>query len=232
MNGNVEELYDKQVYCPVCNEKFSTKKLRRSAMRVQSTDADFCVHYKSENPYFYALWVCRKCGYVEFENRFESISKAGADKIKKEVTPKWTPRDYGGKRDIAQAMQIYKLALYQAELLQKEYSHKAVLCLMIAWLYRYENDTASETRFMKSALELYAKSYSAEDFPIGGMDSAKLSYLIGELNRRCGNFRESIKWFDKAINDPNVKKSIHIKKKAREQWHIAAEYYKAEKPAE
>lgn len=228
----MEELYDKDVHCPVCSEEFSTKKLRRSAVRVQSTDTDFCVHYKSENPYFYSLWVCRKCGYTEFENRFANITKKNAEIIKEEIMPKWVSRDYGGKRDIAQAMQICKLALYQAELLQKEYSHKAVLCLMIAWLYRYESDSAGEIKFMKSALELYTKAYSAEEFPIGGMDSAKLSYLIGELNRRCGNLKESIKWFGKAIDDPNIKKSIHIKKKAREQWHLAADEYKAARPSE
>ncbi|KDR95549.1 hypothetical protein SAMN02745945_01399 [Peptoclostridium litorale DSM 5388] len=229
MNRELEEFYDKEMTCPVCTFIFKTKKLRRSAIRVEKNDTDFCSYYKSENPYFYALAVCPQCGYVEFENIFEKISKISIEKILRNITMKWTPREYGGKRNLAQAIQIYKLSLYQSEVLGKEDSYKANVCLKLAWFYRYIGNMQSEMKFLEYACNLYSSAYSGENFPISGMDSARLAYLIGELCRKLGKYEEAIKWFNKAVNDPNMKKALHIKKMARDQWHLAAEEYKIQK---
>ena len=232
MNRELEEFYEKEITCPVCKFIFKTKKLRRSAIRVEKKDADFCSYYKSENPYFYALVVCPQCGYVEFENIFEEISKFDIEKILRNITLKWNPRDYGGKRDLVQAIQIYKLSLYQSGVLEKEDSYKANICLKLAWFYRYQGNTENEMKFLKDACNLYSSAYSGENFPISGMDSARLAYLIGELSRKLGMYKEAIRWFSKAIEDPNMKKAIHIKKMTRDQWHLAAEEYKIKKSQE
>lgn len=221
-----KELYDKEVNCPICNNKFSTKKVRSSAIRTLRRDTDFCVHYKAVNPYFYGIWICPKCGYASTENRFNSIKKVHHDIIKKSVTAKWKQRDYGKNRTIQDSIICYKLALYEGNLLNYEKSYIGSICLKIAWLYRYKENNDLEYRFLKYALESFEEAFSKEDSPMAGMDSSAIAYLIGELNRKLKSYEESIKWFQTALKDPQIKKNRNLENMARDQWRLASEEYK------
>lgn len=43
-----KELFDKTIKCPCCKQKFTTKKVRTSRLRVLKRDEDFLNHYASE----------------------------------------------------------------------------------------------------------------------------------------------------------------------------------------
>ena len=49
----VEGLYNKEVVCPVCSQKFQATKVKARACKVKSRDSDFCVHYEGINPILY-----------------------------------------------------------------------------------------------------------------------------------------------------------------------------------
>ncbi len=221
-----KELYDKEVACPICRNKFSTKKVRTSAIRTLKRDTDFCVHYKTVNPYLYGVWVCPKCGYAATENKFNSLKKIQNDIIKENITKYWIKREYGDKRSIDSAIVVYKLALYEGNLLEWEKSYIGGLCLKIAWLYRYKENEEAEYRFLQHALECFDYAFSKERFPIAGMDTATLAYLVGELNRKLEKYEEAISWFQRSLKDPQIKGKRLLENMTREQWRLAAEEYK------
>ncbi|SHH28573.1 DUF2225 domain-containing protein [Tepidibacter thalassicus] len=220
------ELYDKKVKCPVCRNEFTTKKVKTSALRILKRDTDFCVHYKTVNPYFYGIWVCPKCGYAASESKFNSIKISQQSIIREKVTSLWRERDYGLKRDVDTAIECYKLALYEGDILNWENSYIGGLCLKLSWLYRYKKEEKLEEKFQKFALDIFTYSFSKERFPIAGMDSASLAYLIGELNRKFKNYEQSIKWFQMALKDPNIKRKRFLENMVREQWMLTTEEYK------
>ncbi|SHJ90376.1 DUF2225 domain-containing protein [Tepidibacter formicigenes] len=220
------ELYDKKVKCPICINEFTTKKVKTSALRTLKRDTDFCVHYKTVNPYFYSIWICPKCGYAATESKFNLIKKEQHIVIREKVTSIWKERDYGLKRDIDTAIESYKLALYEGNILNWKNSYIGELCLKLSWLYRYKGEEELEHKFQKHSLDIFTDCFSKERFPIAGMDSASLAYLIGELNRKFKNYEQSIKWFQMALRDPQIKRKKLLENMVRDQWLLVTEEYK------
>lgn len=229
MNSDVIERTET---CPICKNQFKTLRVKKSAIRIIKRDIDFCNHYKSENPYFYSVLLCPKCGYMNFESKFHSILKYEKAQVLKTITPKWQGKSYEGYRTLEDAIEIYKLLLFQFTALKRRTSYIAGVCLKLAWFYRYKGNEKEETKFLRFALDGYAKAYSTEDFPISGMASPQLEFLVGELYRKFGDYQTSIKWFNKVVHNPESKNMIHIKNKARDQWQLAAEEYRSLKGKE
>ena len=75
--------YTKEVYCPVCGEKFDTTKIKTSVLRIVGRDEDFCVHYKDYNPIYYDIFICPNCGYGSSENAFDKLSDKDKEILKK-----------------------------------------------------------------------------------------------------------------------------------------------------
>ncbi|WP_187296223.1 DUF2225 domain-containing protein [Tepidibacter mesophilus] len=221
-----KELYDKKVKCPICKNEFTTKKIKTSALRIDKRDTDLYVHYKTVNPYLYSVWVCPKCGYAAMEGKYNIIKKYQHNIITENITNLWNPRDYGKKRNIDEAIQTHKLAIYEGNLLNWEKSYIGGLSLRLTWLYRLKGDKGLEIKFQKYALTIFTDCFSKEIFPMAGMDSVSMAYLIGELNRRFQNYEESIKWFQTALKDPNIKRKRLIENMVRNQWFIAIEEHK------
>lgn len=221
-----EPLFDREIDCPVCKNAFTTKRIRTSAQIVVKRDEDFCTYYKEENPYFYGVWVCPFCGYAATEGKFEKIRTDDILRIREKITSMWLQRDFGGQRTLDQAIEIHKLAIYEGNILGFEESYLATLSLRLAWFYRYKENKQLEERFLKHALEKYSYAFSNENFPIAGMSSPVLSYLIGVLNKRFENHKDAIKWFQQTIKDPEGYKVRHIITKARNAWQDTMEDYR------
>jgi uncharacterized protein (DUF2225 family) len=81
-------------------------------------------------------------------------------------------------------------------------------CLKISWLYRELGDIKNEGKFREQALIGFTESYSNEQFPMYGMDNYTMLYLIGELNRRSGNYDEALQYLGQVITSPNSGKRI------------------------
>ncbi|WFD09555.1 DUF2225 domain-containing protein [Tepidibacter hydrothermalis] len=221
-----KELYDKKVKCPICKNEFTTKKVKTSALRIDKRETDLYVHYKTVNPYLYSVWVCPKCGYAAMESKFNNIKKYHHSIIAENITSLWKPKDYGKKRNIYEAIQTHKLAIHEGNVLNWEKSYIGGLSLRLSWLYRLKGDKELEIKFQKYALIIFTDCFSKEVFPMAGMDSASMAYLIGELNRRFQNYEDSIKWFQIALKDPNIKRKRIVENMVRNQWSIAIEEYK------
>ncbi|NLI57273.1 MAG: DUF2225 domain-containing protein [Clostridium sp.] len=217
-----EALYNKSITCPVCDKKIEVTKVKSRSCIVSSRDTDFCVYYKTVNPMFYDAWVCEFCGYAAQSDRFEEISSSNAQKVIKEITPRWKKRNFTGVRSAEKALEAFKLALYNAQMIDSKPSDYTKICMRIAWLYRILKDER-EDKFLKYALKFYYEVYEKEDLPAGKMDEFTCMYMIAELNRRLGDYDEAIKWFNRLVSSQDARKNKLIMEMAREQYYITKE---------
>ncbi|HYE09748.1 MAG TPA: DUF2225 domain-containing protein [Patescibacteria group bacterium] len=217
-----EALYEKSIKCPICNNSFSTKRLRASACRVEKRDEDFCTFYKGYNPMHYEVLVCPHCGYAASENSFDNLSTNEKNAIKEILSGKVINRSFCDERTINDALDSFKLALFIAEARSAKDSIIAGLSLKLSWIYREMKDE-KESDFLQHALKYYKQAYDKEDLPLGNLDEISVQYLIGELSRRLSNLNDAIFWFNKAVSNPERKKNPRIEKMAREQWMVIKE---------
>ncbi|TVX98715.1 DUF2225 domain-containing protein [Cohnella terricola] len=215
----MEPLFQIKVNCLCCEQSFQTSRVRPSLKKAVKTDTDFCAYFKTVNPDFYVVRVCPNCGFSSTENFAERINDKQKSAYRDKIGSVWKQRDYSGERTLADAMECYKLSLLTAQAIGEKERVIAALLHHIAWLYRYEGKKEQENRFIRFALESYVKVYETED----SANNARLLYLIGELNKRLGNYHEAVRWFGRVIQDKKIMDAAMIRA-SREQWqHIREE---------
>lgn len=219
----LEELYDKKVECPICEEEFKTKKVRASRLRILKRDEDFLSHYNVENPIKYNVFVCPNCGYANYHNRFNDIKRSQVELIKENITSKWKKRSFGEVRDLNEAIQTYKLALITSSFLKTSNLELGNLSLNLGWLYRLKDEEDEEIRFLTLARDKFIDAYNLESLLGTNMDDSKLSYLIGELSRRINDKENAKTWFSTSMNLQSTKMNPTINNLVREQWRVVKE---------
>lgn len=222
-------IYEREVICPVCGAKFKAKTVKKEGYRVLKRDSDSFIHYATINPYFYDVWICNNCGYAASTLDFQKIKSFQIDLVKENITRKWQGKNYPEVYDINIAIERYKMALLNYFYMDVPASRKAMLCLKLAWMHRIQSEHDKEISFIKQALEGFQTAYSSEDFPICNMDRFTYLYLLGELNRRIGDFDKSLSWFSQVITTPGA--SQKIKDKCRDQKDLIEEARTAMKKA-
>jgi len=214
MDATVEPLFQIEIECMCCGHVYRTSRVRPSFRKSMGTDTDFYMRYKQINPDYYVVRVCPSCGFAVTENFSPKLSPVQKQLFEEKVRANWKPKDYGGERTWSDALETYKLALLTAQI--KEESDRIVASLLhhIAWLYREKGDWEQEKRFLAHALDEYIKVYELEGVDV---NNARLMYLIGELHRRLGHYREAVKWFSRVVNDKKIMDAAMIRA-SREQW--------------
>ena len=86
----------------------------------------------------------------------------------------------------------------------------------------YIQNKKSENIYLTKALNTLNSAYSAERFPMYGLQRDSMSYLLGDLNRRIGNNSEALRWYSSVITTPGV--SSRIKDLARDGKNIISEH--------
>lgn len=215
-------LYNKQIECPVCNKKFNITKTKMKALRIEKRDADFCIHYKTINPLFYEAIVCENCGYASLADKFDEITYKEIDVLLEQLAPKWTKRSFSGGRTVDDALEAFKLVLITDQIKGSKSSELAKVCMRIAWLYRFKNDKR-ELDFLRFAEHHYDETYTNERFPADKLDESTCMFMLGELNRRLGNYETSVKWFSKLISSPEARKNAVLMEAARDQFQLVKE---------
>ncbi|MBB6670893.1 DUF2225 domain-containing protein [Cohnella nanjingensis] len=215
----LDPLYQSKVVCACCESSYQTSRVRPSLKRAIRSDSDFCSYFKTVNPDYYVVRVCPFCGFAATENFAERLNDRQRAEYLERMGKQWQPRDYGGERTQEDAMACYKLALLTSQTVGEKDRVIAGLLHHIAWLYRYEGNRPQELRFLQFALESYVRMYESERDMV---NNARLLYLIGELNRRVGQYHESVRWFSRVIHDKNIVDASMIRA-SREQWTVLRE---------
>ncbi len=214
------ELYDKTVQCPICNNEFVTKKVRTSRLRLIKRDEDFLSHYNVENPIKYNVFVCPISAY---HSKFSDITIADCKVVRENISSKWKRRDFGAYRSLEESIESYKLALINSTLLNHTNLEIGNLSLNLAWLYRLKQSEDDEKRFLNLTKEHFIKAYNFESLTATNMDDSKLSYLIGEISRRLEQREDALSWFNICLNLPSTRMNPTIDTMVREQWRLTKE---------
>ncbi|WP_276354014.1 DUF2225 domain-containing protein [Cohnella caldifontis] len=214
----MDPLYQIKVTCACCETEFKTSRVRPSLKRAVRSDSDFCSYFKSVNPDYYVVRVCPFCGFASTENFADQMNGKQKAAYYEKIGNHWIAKDYGGERTEQEAMECYKLALLTAQAVDENIRVIAGILHHIAWLYRYQQNTTQENRFLAFALDAYVKVFEQER----DGSNARLMYLIGELNRRLGNYNDAVRWFSRVINDKKIMDASMIRA-SREMWQTLRE---------
>lgn len=221
----IEPTFPVNETCPNCSFEYKTSKVRSSRIKTVKTDSDFCIHYQGVNPDFYLVKVCSACGYAYTDSFNHNLSNKGREQIYASITQKWRHHDYGGSRTINDAVTVYKLALLCAQITVQSAVVVGGICFKIACFNRIRNNSNEEKRFLKFSFDAYLEFFENERTSTMQINEARMIYLMAEIQRRLGEYRGAVKWFDRLVKDKTFNDPA-ISKKAREQWQVAREQLK------
>lgn len=192
-------LYTKRVRCTICEKVFDVRMVKNARIKRLQPDFDLRPRFQYIDTLKYDVYSCPYCGYAAMSRYFEHLTKGQIDLVKENVCSKFTPTtlDVPDTYDYETAITRYKLALYNSIVKRAKTSEKAYTCLKIAWLYRSmgdemqvktEEDKAkkaecreNQENFYKEAFEGFKKAMTSEDFPMCGMDSFTMDYMMAGM---------------------------------------------------
>lgn len=191
-------LFDKKYKCPICEMDFDVKTVRTGKVRMKNVDIDLRPDYDELDQNKYDVIACPECGYAALGRYFATVNKYQIDDIRKQISMNYKKIEHDGPTyDYGYAKSLYQLALANAVVKKAKNSEKAYICLKTAWVIRgetqrldpseedyetkkAEND-AQEKELLKNALDGFVMARQSEEFPIAGMDSSTLDYLLAAL---------------------------------------------------
>lgn len=200
-------------------------KIKKSAVKVVKRETDLKAIYENVNPTYYGVIVCPGCGHARFEKDFHDVNEATKQLIRKEVSIKWCSKDYCDARTLEEAIEVHKLALFNYNVTEYKFSAIGKVCLRLSWYYR-ELNSEYEKKFVNYAADSYEKAFIKEDLFEDPREELKILYLLGELNRRLGNYKKSIDWFLLGTKSPAMKLDRFISEEIREQMRKTKTEYK------
>ncbi|MCR5403314.1 MAG: DUF2225 domain-containing protein [Butyrivibrio sp.] len=191
-------LYDKKIKCPVCDMVFEAKTVRTGKVKIKNVDIDLRPDYDELDQNKYDVIACTCCGYAALGRYFPNINKYQIEDVKMKICMNY--RHEPNRDNIysyAYAKRLYQLALANAVVKKAKNSEKAYICLKTAWVIRgetqrldpndpkyesmkAENDS-QEKELLTNAFNGFVLAKQSEAFPIAGMDSSTLDYLLAAL---------------------------------------------------
>lgn len=233
-----EVLFDKKYSCPVCGHEFTSKMLRAGKVKLVSSDLDLRPVYEVMEPLKYDAVVCPKCGYGALNRFWTPLMNAQVDLVKEQISANFKGMPVlGNSYSFDEALLRYKMVLMSAIVKKAKASEKAYTCLKMGWLLRAKAESMpedldnravvvgdlkkEEMECLKNALEGFKSAFEKESFPMCGMDEITVTYLVGELARRCGNFDEAGRWISRVLTNQNA--NDRIKNKARDIKELISE---------
>lgn len=223
--------WQKGFVCPICSKKFNVYRVRQGSYETEKRDADFCIWYKGINPELYSIVVCPSCNYSTVPADFNIIDRRTANKLRQNFKPGTGNNEFSEMMNFNLAIKAHLLAIETYKLLPDTEAKIAGLYLKIGWFYRQQNKMEDELKYLALSMESYRKAYeTARKFP-EKLGDIGVAYLMGELNRRLGNNRDAVRWFNIAISNKKIKTRPDIEKLAREQWQATREGYMEETKA-
>jgi hypothetical protein len=231
-------LFDKKYKCPVCDSEFEARTVRTGKVRMKNVDIDLRPDYDELDQNKYDVIACPACGYAALGRYFPTLNKYQIDDIRVKICMNYKHEPNNEPiYSYDYAKRLYQLALANAVVKKAKNSEKAYICLKSAWVIRgetqrldpeeegyeakkKEND-AQEKELLENALNGFIMARQSEEFPIAGMDSTTLDYLIAALAVETG--KRDIA--SKMISDILVSRTANsrIKDKARVLKEMLAE---------
>lgn len=228
--SEADYIFDKNMTCPVCGHTFKTKKVRAGKSRFLGTDSDLRPLHEGVDTVKYDTIVCLHCGYASLERMYSVVTTRQAKEIREQIGYNFKGMTNApGAYTYDEAIQRYKLTLYNCIIRKMKMSERAYVCLKLAWLYRgmkqslkegtegYEQKKKecddNERAYIAKAYEGFKIAFDKESMPICGMDQYTFSYIMADLARQCKDYDRADKYVYDIIGSRSV--SAKVKDKAR-----------------
>ncbi len=191
-------LFDKKYKCPVCDSDFEAKTVRAGKVRMKNVDIDLRPDYDELDQNKYDVIACPICGYAALGRYYPTLNKVQIENIKTKISMNYRHEpNKGPAYSYDYAKRLYQLALANAVVKKAKNSEKAYICLKTAWVIRGETQSLDpsdddyevkkkendeqEKELLTNALQGFIMARQTEEFPIAGMDSTTLDYLLAAL---------------------------------------------------
>lgn len=226
----MDTLWKKSVECPVCKNNFKALNIRSKHIKLKSRDTDLRGVYEGINPNWYDVWVCPKCFYAAFGNDYfkltpKKIALFKETKEEREALAKGV--NFERERNTYLALLSYQLGAYCYSQRKNCSDKVASLFMRAAWLARENKSWSLEKDFLEKSVRNYKKSYEEEIE--SSLEQTMVIYLIGEIERRLGNYEESLKYLSRVFNDRDGSKNAEIRRLAHEQYYLVKDIIRKSK---
>ncbi len=162
-------------------------------------DFDLRPRFENIDTLKYDVYACPLCGYAAISRSFEHLTKGQIQLVKDNICVNFvssagTDSDF---YDYKTAISRYERALECAKVKRAKVSELAYTTLKLSWLYRSLADEMPETtdeekaqkakirqiqeKYYREAYDGFQKALTEEDFPICGMDTFTMDYLLACL---------------------------------------------------
>lgn len=194
-------LFDRDVECPVCEQKFKVKNVRSSKLRLDKVDNDLRQRFVDFEPLYYMVWNCPNCFYSNFNFEFKQVLEANKKPIvEKSKTLKGKFNlNFSTPRKIDEVFLSFYLMLQTQQVGKQDPSSAAKVWLRLSWLY---NDVGDEEMYRftsQKALDLFKDSFYNARRDTSVEQDQRMSLLLGELSLRVDDKMEALKFFRGAI---------------------------------
>ncbi len=215
----VEEdiFYQKDLLCPLCNQKYQTLKPRHKYTVIDRTDEDFCPYYKVVNPLYYEINTCPGCGYSFNNSTSTPVKTELKESVQKVLNGLYKGEDYTGVRNLEDAIQTFKLAIQCQKQMGAGNYAMSRLYLKLGWLYRYQKNAEKEKEQMEQALYHLLRFFDEADIE-EPKEEMNIMYLIGQIYLNLNDKPAALNWFIRIAQHPNKNKYPYLVNRAREYW--------------
>lgn len=224
-------IYDRSFVCPVCDSHFTAKIMKSNKARLLGTDQDLRARYDGIDAIKYDVVMCPVCGYAALIRFFTNVTSSQAKLIREKISQTVKLTTYNDENyGYEQAMERYKMALVNAVVKRSKASEKAYICLKSAWLLRGYGESlrdkedydeklvatlaSQENEFLENAYKGFSEARQSEMFPICGMNTVTVDYLVAVLAVRFKDYGVATKLLSAVITAPGA--NMRIKDRARD----------------
>lgn len=199
-------LLEKSIRCPVCDLVFKTKMVKTGRVKRLEPDFDLRPRFQYIDTNKYDVASCPKCGYTAMNRYFSHLSSGQIKMLDEGVRRKFKPTNLVDPDEYTydEAIERYKLALYNTLVKKGKASEKAFECLKISWLYRgkveelmassdtdakeMEETQKEEMLYYTQAYDGFLKAIASETFPMCGMEESTINLLVGSMASRLKKY--------------------------------------------
>lgn len=227
-----EFILEKTIRCTVCDKVLKTKMVKSGRVKRLEPDLDLRPRHMYIDTLKYDTTSCPYCGYTAMNRYFEHLSSGQIKLIKEQVCKNFKPESLVEMAvyDYDKAVEMHKLSLLNAIVKKAKTSEKAYNCLIISWLLRGKAETLEKSQpqdkdkiaecrkeeeaFYQQAFDGLTKAVATEMFPICGMDTSTMDYLLATMAFHFKQYDFASKSLSNVLSSTNA--GNKIKDKARE----------------
>jgi uncharacterized protein (DUF2225 family) len=211
--GQATTLGQRKFTCGLCGEKFTDKVVYST--NVMERDAEFRTYAAGLQPMAFYPHTCPACGFTDTSHDVK-LSEAEKAESKKFLAT------YCQKHDCKKLSpsQKYEVIAHICVVRQLSSLKIAYVFHQAAWMADDEKNREGAERFRSETLRLLNQALEKQEVKAEMVPT--VTYLVGELNRRLGNFDEALKWFARVKPDvPQLTKLLEQQQKLASEHNAA-----------